>query len=85
MYVQKHKKLDKAISLLPIRFRNRDANEGGEALFWDWQYMESDENPDYEGLVKVILAIEKIAPDVGKNFYEAVQLYGCEESHKFVN
>lgn len=47
--------------------------------------MESDENPDYEGLVKVILATEKIAPDAGKNFYEAVQLYGCEESYKFVN
>ena len=84
VYVKKHKNFDKAIALLPIRFRNRDANEVGEALFWDWQYMESDENPDYEGLVKVILATDKIAPDVWNSFYETVQHYGCEESPSFL-
>ena len=85
VYVKKHKNFDKAIALLPIRFRNRKPQEVGEALFWDWQYMESDENPDYEGLVKVILATEKIVPDVRKSFYEAVQLYGCEESPSFLD
>ena len=85
VYVKKHKNFDKAIALLPIRFRNRDAHEVGEALFWDWQYVEVDENPDYKGLVKVILATEKIAPDVRKSFYEAVQHYGCEESPSFLD
>ena len=84
VYAEKHKNLDKAIALLPIRFQNCALHEIGEKFFWDLQYVETDENPDYEGLVKVILATEKIVPDVRKNFYEAVQHYGCEESPSFL-
>ena len=84
VYAKKHKNIDKAIALLPIRFQNCSLHEVSEKFFWDLQYMETDENPNYEGLVKVILETEKIFPDVRKNFYEAVQLYGCEESPSFL-
>ena len=84
VYAKKHKNFDKAVALLPVRFQNCYLHEVGEKFFWDLQYVETDENPDYEGLVKVILATEKIVPDVRKNFYEAVQLYGCEESPSFL-
>ena len=59
VYAEKHKNLDKAIALLPIRFQNCDLHEVGEKFFWDLQYVETDENPDYEGLANVILATEK--------------------------
>ena len=79
VYAKKHKNFDKAVALLPVRFQNCDLHEVGEKFFWDLQYVETDENPDYEGLANVIFAAEKIAPDVRKSFYEAVLLYGCEE------
>jgi len=79
VYVKKHKNFDKAIALLPVRFQNCDLHEVGEKFFWDLQYVETDENPDYEGLANVILAAEKIIPNIREGFFEAVQLYGCEE------
>lgn len=79
IYVKKHKNFQKAIELLPIRFQNCDLHEIGEKFFWDLQYVETDENPDYEGLANVILAAEKIIPNVRQGFFELVQYYGCEE------
>jgi hypothetical protein len=77
--VEKHKNFKKAIELLPVRFQNCDLHEIGEKFFWDLQYVETDENPDYEGLANVILAAEKIIPNVRQGFFELVQYYGCEE------
>jgi hypothetical protein len=79
VYVEKHKNFKKAIELLPVRFQNCDLHEIGEKFFWDLQYVETDENPDYEGLANVILAAEKIIPNVRQGFFELVQYYGCEE------
>ena len=79
VFAEKHKDLKKAIELLPVRFQNCDLHEIGEKFFWDLQYVETDENPDYEGLANVILAAEKIIPNVRQGFFEAVQYYGCEE------
>lgn len=79
VYVEKHKNFKKAIELLPVRFQNCDLHEIGEKFFWDLQYVETEENPDYEGLANVILAAEKIIPNVRQGFFELVQYYGCEE------
>jgi hypothetical protein len=84
VYVEKHKNFKKAIELLPVRFQNCDLHEIGEKFFWDLQYVETEENPDYEGLANVILAAEKIIPNVRQGFFEAVQYYGCEESPSFL-
>ena len=85
IFVEKHKDLKKAIELLPVRFQNCDLHEIGEKFFWDLQYVETDENPDYEGLANVILAAEKIIPNVRQGFFELVQYYGCEESPSFLD
>lgn len=84
VYAEKHKNFQKAIDLLPWRFQNCDLHEVGEKLFWDLQFVEKDENPDYEGLANVILATEKIIPNVREGFFEAVQYNGCEESPSFL-
>ena len=60
--VKNHKDLKKAIELLPVRFQNCDLHEIGEKLFWDLQYVEDEETPDYESFGKVLAKAEQLFP-----------------------
>lgn len=62
--VTKHKNFDKAIDLLPIRFRNCDIDEVALKLHGDIQHVENDENPDYDQLKKVLAEADKLCPGV---------------------
>ena len=68
--MKKHKNFKKAIELLPIRFQNCDLHEVSEKLYWDLQYVETDENPDDNSFGKVLLTAESLYSDVLDQMYK---------------
>ncbi|MBQ5886832.1 MAG: hypothetical protein IIW82_04185, partial [Clostridia bacterium] len=64
IYVTRHKNFEKAIDLLPLRFRNCDVNEVADKLYWDLQHMKNDAAPDYDAFTKVLHEAERLAPGV---------------------
>ena len=67
--VGKHKNFDKAIGLIPIRFQNCSVDEVAEKLYWDFQYLKNEENPDYEQFTKVLHEADRLVPGILAQMY----------------
>ncbi len=63
-YVSAHKDFNKAIDLLPIRFRNCSVDEVAHKLYWDHMHVKRDKKPDYDQLVAVLEEAERLVPGV---------------------
>lgn len=77
VYVAKHRNVDKALALLPVRFQNCSLQEVGEKLYWDLKHIENDVSPDYRFFVRVLLATEGFIPGAIR------ELHLAEEHEKF--
>jgi hypothetical protein len=66
VFAMKYKNADKAIALLPIRFKNCELTEVSEKLYWDIKHIENDATPDYELFAKVLMETERLFPGVIK-------------------
>ena len=66
VYVTKHKNIDKAHELLPVRFQNCDLGEVSEKLYWDLKHIEHDESSDFTFFAKVLVDSEHLFPGVIK-------------------
>lgn len=64
VYVKKHKNLDKAMELLPVRFRNCDLCAVSEKLYRDLQCVKNEVAPDYESFGRVLAQVEQLYPGV---------------------
>lgn len=64
IYVKKHKNYEKALDLLPVRFQNCDVHEVAEKLYWDYVYVDEEENPDWTAFGKVLAEAERLFPGV---------------------
>ena len=70
VYAEKHKNLQKAIKLLPIRFQNCSLHEVSDKLFWDVQYVEVDSNPDFDSFFRVLAETELLFPGALDQMFE---------------
>ena len=73
LYAEKHKNLDKAIALLPVRFQNCSLHEVSEKLYWDLQYVEDakyPDSPDFDSFFKVLVETELLFPGAAEGIYK---------------
>jgi hypothetical protein len=68
--VSKYKNFDKAIELLPIRFKNWDINEICEKLYWDLEHIKIDETFDKELFSKILSEAKRLFPGALEETYE---------------
>ena len=68
--VTKHKGLNKAIDLLPIRFQNCSMKEAAEKLYCDFQHIKNDEHFDHTQFTKVLNEADRIYPGVSTKIGE---------------
>ena len=64
VFVIKHKNIDKAFDLLPVRFKNRSIDEVADKLYWDLRHLKESIKPDYLGFEQVLEEAEKVCPGV---------------------
>lgn len=64
VYVSKHKNIDKALGLLPVRFKNCSIDEVADKLYWDLRHLQESTKPDYLLFAQVLAESEKICPGV---------------------
>ena len=64
VYVMKHKDIDKAFDLLPVRFQNCSIDEVADKLYWDLRHLQESTKPDYLLFEQVLAESEKICPGV---------------------
>ena len=64
VYVSKHKNIDKAFALLPVRFNNCSIDEVADKLYWDFRHLKESIKPDYLLFTQVLEEAEKICPGV---------------------
>ena len=64
VYVSKHKNIDRALDLLPVRFKNCSIDEVADKLYWDLRHLKETIKPDYLLFAQVLEEAEKICPGV---------------------
>ena len=64
VFVAKHKNIEKALDLLPVRFQNCTIDEVADKLYWDLRHLAESNRADYLQFEQVLEASEKICPGV---------------------
>ena len=81
---EKYKNIDKAIAVIPTRFKNCYSHEIGERLFWDTEHFRGEATPDYDGFCRVLLEAEKHFPGAVMGFIRMTCYYGCSIKEPFL-
>ena len=69
VYVTRHKNFNKALELMPVRFKNCSIDEVANKLYWDYMLVKMDEKPDYDQLVAVFDEAERLVPGVNAKMH----------------
>lgn len=64
VYVSKHKNIDKALDLLPVRFKNCSVDEVANKLYLDFKHIDNDDHAEYHNFSKILSETERLFPGV---------------------
>ncbi len=64
VYAKKHKDFDKALELIPLRFRNCSVDEAANKLYYDTRCLREESETAYIQFEQVLTEVEKICPGV---------------------
>lgn len=72
-----YKDIEKAIKMIPGRFKNCYPHEIGEKLFWDSQHLVNEKQPNYDAFRRVLLETEKLFPGALQGYSSMLDYHGC--------